>query len=292
MSEPPGAEHDDDGQVLVRSSYRALDLFAGSLPDFVAWSSDLRGGLAASEACPGHFHDDSKSLLVSYLAEARLLNGEGRLDNFRLQEFQRVARLLPYFKQEEAHRLPVSRSRIVFTVPPEVQLAVDEYHLHTSLAGRVSDALVSAQGDVLLASPYWSVEGLRNLMPSMQRAIAGNMAVTLAGARRQDEGHHAAMLEFGEELRRRGCRMRVLTFVPPRPHSIFHAKLVCGRIGYLGSANLTGSGLADHVEAGVPLEEVDVARVWWLVSLLQRAGLLVTEGETRSAGVDWGELGS
>jgi phosphatidylserine/phosphatidylglycerophosphate/cardiolipin synthase-like enzyme len=66
--------------------------------------------------------------------------------------------------------------------------------------------------------------------------------------------------------------------VPPRPHSLFHAKIVAGRFGYLGSANLTARGLGEHVEVGVPLTQPDVERVWWLTSIIEQAGLLAPSG--------------
>lgn len=58
------------------------------------------------------------------------------------------------------------------------------------------------------------------------------------------------------------------------PNAIFHAKLVCGTTGYLGSGNMTDAALGVHVEAGVPLGAVDVDQVWWLVGILVEAGLL------------------
>jgi hypothetical protein len=80
-----------------------------------------------------------------------------------------------------------------------------------------------------------------------------------------------------------------LEFVAPpeRPKCLFHAKLVCGARGYLGSGNLTDSGLGEHVEAGVPLGEVDIERVWWLIDVLKRAGCFVSSPSDASSGVAW-----
>jgi hypothetical protein len=49
------------------------------------------------------------------------------------------------------------------------------------------------------------------------------------------------------------------------------------RVGYLGSANLTSSGLGEHVEVGIPLTEADVEKIWWLIDVLKTAGVLVPE---------------
>jgi hypothetical protein len=134
----------------------------------------------------------------------------------------------------------------------------------------------------LLASPFWSDKGTGVLRPYLQRSVDLGLPVTLAGARRRppdDVGNDdlGAMLRLGRELKDAGSQVRALRFVPPIKSAIFHAKLVCGAEGYLGSANLTGAGLGEHVEAGLPLDPVDVDQAWWLLGLLEEAGLLVAE---------------
>ena len=102
------------------------------------------------------------------------------------------------------------------------------------------------------------------------------LPVTLAGAKRDPAASHdhlAAMCRFGARLDEGGARC-CLEFIPPVPGAIFHAKVVCGAIGYLGSGNMTDSALGTHVEAGVPLGTPDISQVWWLVETLVTAGLL------------------
>jgi hypothetical protein len=100
--------------------------------------------------------------------------------------------------------------------------------------------------------------------------------VTLAGAKHEPgRGDLAAMLALTAHLRTEGLTVTALRYVPPTPTSIFHAKLVCGAVGYLGSANLTRAGLGTHVEAGLPLNEENVDQVWWLLGVLKDAGLLI-----------------
>lgn len=99
--------------------------------------------------------------------------------------------------------------------------------------------------------------------------------MTLAGAKRDDERDDlAAMLRLAARLRADGVPVSALRYEAPSRSSLFHAKFVCGERGYLGSANLTGPGLGEHVEAGLPLAAEDIARVWWLVDVLRRAGVL------------------
>jgi hypothetical protein len=102
--------------------------------------------------------------------------------------------------------------------------------------------------------------------------------VPLAGARAKTDGenydHLAAMLAFARGLRDDGATVTALEYRPPFASSLFHAALACGRVGYLGSANFTDHALGKHVEAGMPLGPVDVARVWWLVEVLRNGDLL------------------
>jgi hypothetical protein len=127
--------------------------------------------------------------------------------------------------------------------------------------------------------PYWSDAGADNLWDGLLRSIELGLPITLAGARDdQDRDDLSAMLRLAVRLQSAGAQKVItLRYAPPKPYSLFHGKLVCGRVGYLGSANLTEAGLGEHVEAGIPLEEVDVGQVWWMLDVLCEAGLLVAE---------------
>lgn len=199
------------------------------------------------------------------------------MDPFRLAQFQQVIELLPHFQAEELDRRPAPKPTVVFTVPPEVALPDRARDLQRrGLAARILGALASADERTLLASPYWSDSGVDNLWDGLARSVELGLPITLAGARPDpDRDDHGAMLCLVARLRDAGARqVTALQYVPPRAYSLFHGKLVCGRIGYLGSANLTGAGLGEHVEVGIPLDEVDVGRAWWLLEVLRDAGLL------------------
>jgi hypothetical protein len=199
------------------------------------------------------------------------------VDPFRLAQFQQVIELLPHFQAEEFDRRPAPKPNVVFTVPPEVVLPDRARDLQRrGLAARILGALASADERTLLVSPYWSDAGAENIWDGLARSVELGLPVTVAGARPDpDRDDLGAMLRLVARLRDAGARqVTALQYVPPRAYSLFHGKLVCGRIGYLGSANLTGSGLGEHVEVGTPLDEVDVGRVWWLLDVLRDAGLL------------------
>ncbi len=269
---------ESEAQRLVHAVYGALDLFSSSDRDLIGWAKDLSQDAPADDLLPDYFTPDNQGVLARHLAAAGVITGDGSVDAFNLRGFQRVIELLPHFRAEEAARKPAPRAKVVLTVPPSVLLPDEARHLQRSLAVRVSEALVSADRRVLLASPFWSDAGSEILLRSLERALELGLPITLAGAKDDPgRGDLAAMRRFAAALEAAGGQVEVLRFEPPLPNSIFHAKLVCGRLGYLGSANLTGAGLGIHVEAGLPLEEVDVERVWWLISVLRDAELLVPD---------------
>jgi hypothetical protein len=266
-----------EAQRLVRCAYGTLDLFGGRPTELLAWSHNLSSERPADVVAPGWWAGSTAHALLNLLADADVTSADGAVDPFRLAQFQQVIELLPHFQAEELDRRPAPKPNVVFTVPPDVALPDRARDLQRrGLAARILGALASANERTLLASPYWSDSGVDSLWDGLARSIELGLPVTLAGARSDpDRDDLGAMLRLVARLRDAGVRqVTALQYVPPRAYSLFHGKLVCGRIGYLGSANLTGSGLGEHVEVGIPLDEVDVRRVWWLLDALRDAGLL------------------
>ncbi len=266
-----------EAQRLVECAYGILDLFT-SEAEMVGWAKDLDAA-RPDKMVPVHFAAKTGALLTRHLQRAAVVRDHGMVDDYRLRDFQQVVALLPYFRLSEEARRPPARPKVVFTVPDSVTLPAEASTMQRSLAKWVFDALVSTTDRTLLASPFWTDKGTRKLWPYLQRSVGLDIPITLAGARQKAPGEEGnddlgAMLRLGRQLRDSGATVRVLRFEPPSPYSIFHAKLVCGAHGYLGSANLTGAGLGDHVEAGLPLDATDIDQVWWLLDLLEKAGLL------------------
>jgi hypothetical protein len=266
-----------EAQRLVRCAYGTLDLFGGRPAQLLAWSHNLSSEQPVDVVAPEWWAGSTADALLAYLADAGVTSEDGAVDPFRLAQFQQVIELLPHFQAEELDRRPAPKPNVVFTVPPEVVLPDRARDLQRrGLAARILGALASADERTLLASPYWSDAGAENIWDGLARSVELGLPVTVAGARPDpDRDDLGAMLRLVARLRDAGARqVTALQYVPPRAYSLFHGKLVCGRIGYLGSANLTGSGLGEHVEVGIPLDEVDVGRVWWLLDVLRDAGLL------------------
>ena len=236
---------DDVAGRLVRSAYTALDIFGGRELSLLTWSRAVDPAADASRIVPDYFDDPSGGILLTALAEAEVLRDDATIDPLRLRQFQETVELLPHFRRAEFVRRPAPTAQVVFTFPPEAKLPVQAAHLQRSLAVRVGDALRSATERVLLASPYWSDIGTAQLRPSLDRCVAAGIPITIAGARAKAEDenydHLAAMLRFAEALRGDGAAVAGPPLTPPEtnPRCIFHAKLVCGATGYLGSGNMT-----------------------------------------------------
>lgn len=269
-----------EAQRLVRCAYGALDLFGGRTDALQSWSQGLSGKQSAATLPPGWCAEATADALCASLDDAGVTTTDGSVDRYRLAQFQQVVELLPHFQAQELERQPAPRPRVVFSIPPGVTLSEQARDLaHCGLAARIVDALASANERTLLASPFWSDAGADTLWDGLARSVELALPITLAGAREDLERDDLpAMLRLAQRLRTAGARqVTALRYVPPTRFSLFHGKLVCGRVGYLGSANLTGAGLGEHVEAGVPLAEVDVRRVWALLNAVREAGMLIAE---------------
>lgn len=273
-----------EAQGLVRCAYGVLDLFAGQRDELLAWARGLTAGRPGSGLAPDWWADATAAALVTYLTDAHVADTDGTVDPYRLAQLQQVIELLPHFQDAELARRPAPKPKVVFTLPSGVTLPGRARDLaRRSLAVRVLSALGSADTRTLLASPYWSDAGAEKLWDGLLRSVLLDLPITLAGAKADPTGlddHLPAMLRLAARLRDAGAtRVRALRYQPPaaKAWGLFHGKLVCGQVGYLGSANLTGSGLGEHVEAGLPLDTVDVEHVWWLMDVLVEAGLLTDE---------------
>ena len=266
-----------EAQRLVRCAYGALDLFAGRRDELLAWSATLTAGRLALDLAPDWWADVTAGALVEYLTDAGVAEAGGAVDPYRLAQLQQVIELLPQFQDAELARRPAPKPKVVFTVPADAPLPERAKDLgRRNLAVRILSALGSSADRTLLASPFWSDAGAENLWDGLLRSVALDLPITLAGAKADpDRDDLPAMLRLAARLRAEGATaVRALRYAPPKGYGLFHGKLVCGQVGYLGSANLTTSGLGQHVEAGIPLDPVDVEQVWWLLDVLVDAGLL------------------
>jgi hypothetical protein len=260
-------------KINIQLAYSLADLLGGEA-EARAWLEQLEVG--RDPAFASFVSPDNRALIIDELTEVGLLGSEGPISEHR-RELGRLLELIPLIREAEDARRPAPASRLVCTIPAEVSLPSEMRYVRRSLKVLVEDSLRSLGERVLLAAPYWSSAGTELLRCPLQRAIDRQIPITLGGARREDLEHHAAMVSFGRELYSEGGSVSVFSFRPPREKSLFHAKIVAGRRGYLGTGNLSIGGFEDNVEVGLPLDETDVVRVWWLLEQLAAAGLLEPE---------------
>jgi hypothetical protein len=263
-------------EALVEAVYKALDLFGGER-DLLEWAKTLDSDGTARDVAPPYFGQGSVAALKRALADCGVIRDDASIDRVRMLQFQEAVELLPHFRLRENARVLPPSPKIVFTVPATVQLGAERAHLQRSLASRLNTILAASEDRVLIAAPYWSEHGTDLLADGTARACEQGHEIVLAGARAgQPNGHDhlLAMRKFGASLQAAGGKVRCLEWCDPDPTSIFHAKLVCSDEGYLGSGNFTGSAMRTHVEAGTALTPAEVARVWWLVQVLEAADLL------------------
>ncbi len=69
-------------------------------------------------------------------------------------------------------------------------------------------------------------------------------------------------MSLARTLANEGTDVSAYAYVPPKPNSLFHAKVVVGRVGFLGSANLTASGLGEPAETRIPRRRSILARAF------------------------------
>jgi hypothetical protein len=270
---------DGAARSRVASIYGIFDLL-GSHAALADWAQGLSEAGGAERLMPSWLSPDSQGVMAAHLHSCGVIDANGGIDGLRLAELQAAVALVPHFHEQEAARLPEARARIVFTVPPQAPLPEQASHMRRQLVIRVADALASVNehtGRVMLAGPYWSSRGAEQLLDAFDRTVACAIPVVFAGARDDDQRSDLrAMRRFAGQVadRHPTGQVTALEFVPPTPTSLFHAKLALGWTGYLGSANFTGPGLGEHVEAGLALDAVDVERAWWLMDVLTSAGML------------------
>lgn len=263
----------DSSSATVRVAYTLAELLGGE-SDALAWTMSADGD--AARMVPANLSHDNRALLLEEL-DAAGATRDGQINRCRTAEIARILQLAPLMRAAEDARRSAPSSRLVCTMPPEAVLPAEMRHIQRSLAILIADTLRAPGDRVLLAAPYWSGPGIAQLLGPLTFATAHGVPITLAGARRVDVAHHTAMTGFARELRDAGARVQVLEFNPPREKSLFHAKIVAGKRGYLGTGNLSIGGFENNVELGLPLDETDIERVWWLIEQLVDADLLVSE---------------
>jgi len=132
------------------------------------------------------------------------------------------------------------------------------------------------QHELLLISPFLHERGVVTLTESILAALSRGVMVTIITHEIEDigSGQSRAIEELRREAHRMSSRLDVYTANLDSRH-LLHAKLCVSdreRL-VLGSANISGSGLHNHLEAGVVLGRYQALEAMGVINGLIESGL-------------------
>lgn len=141
------------------------------------------------------------------------------------------------------------------------------------------ELIVSARSRILIVAPYLSAAGAVSLRSALAVSSQNGVWIKLVTSDVDDrEGWNQRAireLTYGEEGTIIRQRIRILTDTSAAP-AFFHAKVIVvdGERGYLGSANLSWSGLSNNFEIGTALAPSQAETLDRLFSVFEADGIL------------------
>lgn len=167
-----------------------------------------------------------------------------------------------------------SNPLLVWTIPAR-------HPMFNSVGNSYTEAILnvinSSKQELIMTSPFIHERGISSLIKSLLDALGRGVCISMLT-------HHAEDLASSqsiavEELRREACRLnkslKIYT-VESGLKSMLHAKLVIAdrEKMILGSANLTGPGLEQNVEAGIVLGSIEANEAVAVITGLFNAGIV------------------
>jgi hypothetical protein len=138
----------------------------------------------------------------------------------------------------------------------------------------VEDVVRSAAQTCWLGAPYWNAEAIERLWPAIAGFArrSGHVELVCQGGEAADFDPRPILRRAAVDIAGEGGTGRVWAFDARSPEGVpllLHGKFAVAdaTLGYLGSANMTRQGFAEHFELGIRLPAVESAH---LVSLLER----------------------
>jgi len=164
--------------------------------------------------------------------------------------------------------------RLVWTLPARHPMA---QKVGCSYTEAILGVIGCAKSELVMTSPFIQEHGISSLMQALVDALGRGVKLTVLT-------HHAEDLASSqsvaiEELRREAVRLKKTLWVYTADvptGSMLHAKLVIAdeEAMVLGSANLTGPGLEQNMEAGVMLAAREAKEAKRVVAELASIGLV------------------
>ena len=164
--------------------------------------------------------------------------------------------------------------KLVWTLPVELGLPnLEESYSSSAIA------LVNASSETLtLVSPFMEAKGVGRLLESLLAALKRGVYVTVITHGATDLSSYAS--DALEELRREAQGLPGILDVYSAREDLpvlLHSKLIVADTVHsiVGSANITGRGFGENLEAGVMLGETQTSEISQIIVALRRSGLLV-----------------
>jgi phosphatidylserine/phosphatidylglycerophosphate/cardiolipin synthase-like enzyme len=157
---------------------------------------------------------------------------------------------------------------------PEADDALDDVRFAPLLSGTI-ELIQSAEEEVVLMSPFLSEEGFERLQGAL-RTASGNGATIVLITNSLTYGSDEYNRTFARRLlddHRLAPVTKCYEYIDHDTWTTFHAKIITvdGRTAYLGTANLTHTGLTENLELGVIFRDDTAARLSGLVRALRQS---------------------
>lgn len=176
---------------------------------------------------------------------------------------------------------PLSSLVVTATGSPELQ------HLQQTLGfiplfQLVEDVVRSAAATCWLGAPYWNTNAIDRLRPALAGFArrGGQVELVCQGGEQPGNADPVPILRRAAvDVTAAGGTARVWSFTARSTAGyplLLHAKFALAdrRLGYLGSANMTGQGFGNHFEIGTRLPDIETTHLVALLNGLCGAGLL------------------
>jgi phosphatidylserine/phosphatidylglycerophosphate/cardiolipin synthase-like enzyme len=199
------------------------------------------------------------------------------------QQLRAELRLVQDLRNVIMARTPPPPSRLVVTAAGSDELRQVQTSLRlVPLFQLVEDVIRSTDQHCWLGAPYWNAAAIEQLRPALGGLARreGHVTFVCQGGPTAGQADPLPFLRRAAgDIVSEGGQATVLAFetrTSAGANVLLHAKfaLADGRMGYLGSANMTGQGFGDHLEVGVRLPTTEAAHLTRLLDHLVEVDLL------------------
>lgn len=257
---------------LVPFAHRLAEAFGDSAAACSVAADIATRGLAAF----GPAHDDTTRLLREQAISLGLCGGDGTARRARCAELILVAEIIAALP--DAPRPAPTSPPLVFTAP----LPSGSTSGRQRLDVLVADIIRMATEEVRIGGPFWNDEGLEALLDVLGPAVEGRgVRCTFYVHTPSEPKYLDRVRTWMQNVSTEGVDVR---WYRGPDRSLMHAKFVTAdsRRGYLGSANFTSFGFAQHVEMGVELTAQQTDQLLRFLDKLELEGLFAAEPAPRS----------